>query len=493
MWSLLQSPLGMKLTLVLLHFLWQATLLFGFWRLAISLLCIRTPQARHSGALGTLLLIICCPVLTSCLIDSTSLPTAIDQNGIAATLIDSPKSASSDDLAGQALTSASSLTSNSSIKALSLGGWIVRSQPYLILGWSVGVLILGTRLFLGYIGTIWLRRSQLTPVESDLLVRFANLATRLNLLQLPPIAYSKRIGQAMTVGLLRPMVLLPAAWAASISPEILDAVFAHELAHIRRQDLWINFLQRLAETLFFYHPAVWWLSSEIRQTRESCCDELAVEALGQRLHYARSLQEVAHWQLEQPASSLATPFLGGPQQKLLDRVRHILGMATPPAGERCWAAGLLLASIPVWLWMLSAIFWPDSAPQALAKDRQSAIVELEDIEPEDAAPTSVSPEHAMRDHLEPHHHNLEQHAELHRRGHHHHHHDDAIDDVRQEDQEMLEVLKQLQQEVRSLRAEVEQLRQRPPLPPPAVQRRMMQQRPKVVPFWHQLAEGLDDE
>ena len=73
----------------------------------------------------------------------------------------------------------------------------------------------------------------------------------------------------MVVGILRPMVLLPAAWIAEMPPEILEAVIAHELAHIRRRDLWATFFQRLVETLLFYHPAVWWISRRVsRRTRK---------------------------------------------------------------------------------------------------------------------------------------------------------------------------------------------------------------------------------
>ena len=101
---------------------------------------------------------------------------------------------------------------------------------------------------------------------------------------------SPTILQAMAVGYLRPMVLLPAAMVTQMQPEMLEAVIAHELAHIRRFDLWINLGQRVAETLLFYHPAVWWLSICLRSERELCCDELAVKATGRRLAYASTLE-----------------------------------------------------------------------------------------------------------------------------------------------------------------------------------------------------------
>ena len=68
------------------------------------------------------------------------------------------------------------------------------------------------------------------------------------------------------------MILLPTSWLTELPPDMLESIIAHELAHIRRGDLWVNLLQRVIEVLLFYHPAVWWLSQRIRVERELCCD-----------------------------------------------------------------------------------------------------------------------------------------------------------------------------------------------------------------------------
>ena len=80
----------------------------------------------------------------------------------------------------------------------------------------------------------------------------------------------------MVIGWLRPVILLPASALSGLTPQQLEAIIAHELAHIRRHDYLINLLQSLIETLLFYHPAVWWVSRQIRREREHCCDDLAV-------------------------------------------------------------------------------------------------------------------------------------------------------------------------------------------------------------------------
>ncbi|MEW4563491.1 M56 family metallopeptidase [Bremerella sp. JC770] len=476
MWSVLQSPLGMKLTFVLLHFVWQAAVLYCAWRLISTLAPFGTPQARYGGALATLLLILLCPAITFSMLDIRELPSLSRWEHVAEDAL--PQDASVSPLDREVATTAGetpsaldvlpTATARSSDTFASAAYLMVQVQPYLMLVWTAGVIVLGFRLCISYLGTVWLRRVGLVALESDLLVRYAHLATRLNLLPLPPVAFSQRVGQAMTVGLLRPMVLLPAAWMTEISPEVLEAVLSHELAHIRRQDLWINFLQRVAETIFFYHPVVWWISSEIRHEREICCDAMAIEASGQRLGYAKSLEQIASWQHNHSQAALAAHFLGDRQGQLLGRVRQILGISTPQAGERSWPAGLVLMVIPLMLWATSAILWPESAAQANAEEtaeHSNAMIEDESVGPWRLPPRRLPPPPRRHDHPRGLRHPLER----------------LLDDIEQaipsdaeaaqadeqqpSDQSVIEVLHELRLEVRQLRSEVQELKDHRPPPP----------------------------
>src|SRR4030095_1390777 len=96
------------------------------------------------------------------------------------------------------------------------------------------------------------------------------------------------------VGWLRPGILLPASVVIGLPAAHLDAVLAHELAHVRRHDYLVIALQAIVETLLFYHPAVWWCSRQMRIEREHCCDELAVQACGDRVAYATAPADRAH-------------------------------------------------------------------------------------------------------------------------------------------------------------------------------------------------------
>jgi hypothetical protein len=148
----------------------------------------------------------------------------------------------------------------------------------------------------------------------------------------------------MVMGWLRPAILLPAGAVTGLSSAQLEAIIAHELAHIRRHDYVINLAQTIVETLLFYHPAVWWLSNRIRLEREHCCDDAAVAVCGDAAGYARALTELEGLRGPRPA-------VASVNGSLLTRVQRILGVSEPrrhrvPSGFAAVFAlgGLVLAA-----------------------------------------------------------------------------------------------------------------------------------------------------
>ncbi len=124
-----------------------------------------------------------------------------------------------------------------------------------------------------------------------------------------------------------------------LTPRQVEAVIAHELAHIRRHDYLVNFVQTAVETLFFYHPAVWWVSRIVRTEREHCCDDLAVVACGDAVLYARALTALET--LRQEPFGFALAATGSP---LMARVRRLLGVKPPRAvSSSGWIVALLTA------------------------------------------------------------------------------------------------------------------------------------------------------
>ncbi len=100
---------------------------------------------------------------------------------------------------------------------------------------------------------------------------------------------SRAIKSHVTTGFLKPVILVPASMISGLSPEQIYAILAHELAHIRRNDYIINVIQTLIETIFFFHPAIWYISVQIRKERENACDDIAVELTGDKVNYAKTL------------------------------------------------------------------------------------------------------------------------------------------------------------------------------------------------------------
>jgi hypothetical protein len=137
------------------------------------------------------------------------------------------------------------------------------------------------------------------------------------------------------VGWLKPVVLLPAVAVSGLTPSQIEALIAHELAHVRRHDYFVNLLQAAVETLLFYHPAVWWVSKQVRAEREHCCDDLAV-GVCDRLVYVSALSDLAAMSV--PRTALAAT--GG---SLLTRVKRILGPGDSPAssGGGAWIPTLV--------------------------------------------------------------------------------------------------------------------------------------------------------
>ena len=326
--ELLAHPAARLLTLALAHFLWQGLAISVLLLLVVELLGIRRTSARYACSLAALIAMLACPLVT------------LGWLGLASTYSTIPaltavELAAADDSVAPAATE---------LPPLAIADWLVRWQPLALAAWLAGVSLFGGRLLAGAVGLERLRRNR-QPLPLDLATLVERLGARLKMNALPLVFVSRQVSEAMAVGLLRPLVLIPAAWVTELPLPMLEAVIAHELAHLRRRDLWINLLQRLAETLLFYHPAVWWLSQRLRAERELCADELAVAATGRRLEYAQALEQVAHRRQAEVRPALAAYMRGDANMRVLQRVRNVLGLA---GGERSrlWPVGLAALALP---------------------------------------------------------------------------------------------------------------------------------------------------
>jgi len=191
---------------------------------------------------------------------------------------------------------------------------LVATLPYF---WMLGVGLFGIRLGLGYFRVRTIRSSSRLVETPALLKSFNQLKNRIGLTQSIQLLSSSSISAPMVIGWFKPVVILPCSAITGLSPEQMTAILAHELSHIHRADYLVNLFQSLVETFLFYHPAVWWISNDIRKERENSCDDLVSDEIVSPRFYAESLLQLATRSSE---TSLALRGNGG---DLLARIERI--------------------------------------------------------------------------------------------------------------------------------------------------------------------------
>ncbi|HKW63666.1 MAG TPA: M56 family metallopeptidase [Candidatus Acidoferrum sp.] len=205
------------------------------------------------------------------------------------------------------------------------------SQAAVILfveAWFLGVVLLSLRTAGGLFLIERMRRKEIKPVARELFDKCQVLQKKMGLGRVIRYCECLRLDAPAVLGWVRPVVLLPAKALTGLSEEQIEMIIAHELAHIRRLDCFVNLFQIGIETLLFYHPAVWWVSQRIRVEREHCCDDEAVAVCGDAVTYARALTLMEEWRT---APSLMMAANGSP---LSQRVVRLLGLGGSAAKFR---------------------------------------------------------------------------------------------------------------------------------------------------------------
>src|SRR5215207_6905293 len=214
--------------------------------------------------------------------------------------------------------------------------------PWLVCAWLSGVLSLASRMVGGWLLVLRLKRSA-APVHRRFEELLARVSGRLRVRRAVRLCRSALVEVPTVVGHLRPVILIPAGALLGLTPRQLEAVLAHELAHVRRHDYAVNLLQTAAETLLFYHPAAWWLSGRVRAEREHACDDAAVEATGDALSYARSLAALEQLRADaRPPAALALAANGG---SLMQRIQRLVNTDPRTHARRPFAALALSVSL----------------------------------------------------------------------------------------------------------------------------------------------------
>ncbi len=320
--AFLESAFCARLVLTFAHFLWQGVIVLLLVMPAAWILGRASANARYGLFVGALLVMAACPPMTFLLIRA---PGGDDepfrQEALASAIAHTPSpgtwngdraristtsavlpSATGIDAADQAIVQppAAASTTEDPATRHALWQWGVgygqKLQPYAghaMLAYLLGASVMFARLVLALCGGKRLARRSSPVSDAPILTALARQAQVLGLRFTPAIAYCRNVCVPTVVGVLRPMILLPFSLASGLTPGQIEALLAHELAHIRRYDHLVNLFQRLVEAVLFFHPAVWLLSSRIRLEREHCCDDLVLAAGSPPVAYAESLVRMA--------------------------------------------------------------------------------------------------------------------------------------------------------------------------------------------------------
>ena len=298
--DVLSQPAAHALARALGHFVWQGAAIALIALVAFRL--FRTSaSARYVVGVIALAAMLAAPVVTFLILMNGSDPSA-------APVVPTPIVAPASTPATQFATAGSPAAESNQVD------W----QAVTLLAWMIGASAFALRLTGGWIVARRFATRAVQPASEQIADVVRQLADRMEIRRAIAVLESSAVSVPIIIGWLKPTIVLPIAALAGLTPSQVEALIAHELAHVKRHDYLVNLLQSTVEALLFYHPAVWWLSRRIRAERELCCDDLAI-GVCDRLVYATALTDLASLsspgRVSQPRAALtAIPLRKSPRK-----------------------------------------------------------------------------------------------------------------------------------------------------------------------------------
>ena len=271
--SLINNPLLAALAITLIHFLWQGVLVAAVLKALLSLISYQKSQLRYALSTLAMLANLILPAVTFFLVYD------IDYRQVTHLVYALP-------LLDQSLY----------LEQIQTNVWYIEwleYLPLLTIVWLSFVIVLALKLIIELYNVNRLPLQGCSAADATLQKRFDSLMTQVGLSRHIPLLLSSKTDVPMAIGWLKPVVLIPFSMISGLTPQQLDMLLLHELAHIRRHDYLVNFLQTLVEITLFFHPGVRWVSKQMRNEREYCSDDIAVQHCGSPLAYAHTLADTA--------------------------------------------------------------------------------------------------------------------------------------------------------------------------------------------------------
>ena len=344
-------PLVQSLGWTLVHFVWEGSLVAAAFAAVNALLRERSASVRYvTASTAMLVMTACVPVTFYLVYSSHSVSSGVGVepassfetpellrplDGDSQTAIHVPPPDGSGRVVDSQSSPGQAVPSTATYKARDL----VRSLlPWAVGFWVIGVLVLSMRLLGGWAYMLVLVRSRSRAASGQWCDTVDLLRKKLGIDRPIQLLETASVEVPVVFGWLRPALLFPVTAFTGLSPDQVEAILIHELAHIRRHDYLVNLLQTVAETLLFYHPAIWWISRRMRVEREYCCDDIASSQSKDTLTYVAALS-----QLEERRRVALNPAVAAAGGSLLERVRRLCNASVPGStARRPGLSGLLV-------------------------------------------------------------------------------------------------------------------------------------------------------
>ncbi|MFW5820386.1 MAG: M56 family metallopeptidase, partial [Bacteroidota bacterium] len=232
---------------------------------------------------------------------------------------------------------------------LSAGSPVINSLiPYLVLLYFAGVLFMSLRLLFSLVYLQRFKKKGLIEPDYKIIKVFSGLLNKYNIKRRVKLAESFIAKTPMVLGYFKPLVIVPVGFFSHLPFNQVEAILAHELAHIKRNDFLINIIQAVVELLFFYHPVIYIISKHIREERENCCDDMALYHCEDSTQYVKALARMEGIMPVNPYPAVA---FVKEKQNLLNRMKRILNPKTMKTklSDRIIAGIIILAGFSILL------------------------------------------------------------------------------------------------------------------------------------------------
>ncbi len=315
--QLLSENLVQAIAGTLLHSTWQITLIAIMLLLLLKLMKKSSSAERYAISFGALIITTLVTIITFSIY--------FINGGDDATQV-------------QHLSTTHLITAPTTVEPTSLAMLWNDFSPWIVSFWLIGTLAFAMKLIGGYVFiTSIIKRYELE--DSRILNKLEQLKEKLDIKRDIACFVSDNISSPMVMGAIKPIILFPVGLVNQLTIDEVEAILSHELAHIKRHDFLANVLQSILESIFYFHPAIWFISRAVRQERELCCDDIAIEQIGNSMSYAKTLIKLQEMRIQhfEPALGMA-----GSSGQFSDRIKRILDVPSQSQGFKGRLIPLLL-------------------------------------------------------------------------------------------------------------------------------------------------------